>query len=68
MRKNMIAYEKQPLFSVMIADAEDHIVKQGETLYDIIGEYDTNIEDILELNPIKNPNKVKPGQKIKVKK
>ena len=67
MRKNMVSYEKQPLFSVMIADAEDHIIKEGETLYDIAGAYDTNLEDLLELNPIKNPNKVKPGQKIKVK-
>lgn len=67
MRENMIDYEKQPLFSVMIADAEDHIVKEGETLYDIAGAYDTNLEDLLELNPIKNPNNVKTGQKIKVK-
>jgi len=68
MRKNMITYEKQPLFSVIIADAEDHIVKKGETLYDIAGEYDTNLKEILELNPIRNPNNVKTGQKIKVKK
>ena len=67
MRNDMVTYEKQPLFSVMIADAEDHIIREGETLYDIVGEYDTNLEDLLELNPIKNPNKVKPGQKIKVK-
>ena len=68
MRKNMVTYEKQPLFSVIIADAEDHIVKKGETLYDIAGDYDTNLKEILELNPIRNPNNVKTGQKIKVKK
>ena len=68
MRKYMITYEKQPLFSVIIAEAENHIVKKGETLYDIAGEYDTNLKEILELNPIRNPNNVKIGQKIKVKK
>ena len=68
MRKNMITYKKQPLFSVIIAEAENHIVKKGETLYDIAGKYDTNLKEILELNPIRNPNNVKIGQKIKVKK
>lgn len=66
MRQDMINYNQKPLFSEMLADAEDYIVKEGDTIYKIAKDYDGS--DILQLNPqIKNPDKLKPGQKIKVK-
>ena len=66
MRKNMINYKREPLFSEMIADAEDYEVQEGETLYGISMDHDGI--DIIQLNPqIKNPNKLKPGQTIKVR-
>jgi membrane-bound lytic murein transglycosylase D len=44
-----------------------HIVRQGDTLWDIAKEYDgVTIDQIKKLNNLSNSNKIKPGQKIKI--
>ena len=43
-------------------------VKSGDSLSKIAKEQGKSLEDILKLNPeIKNPDRIKPGQKIKTK-
>lgn len=44
-----------------------HIVKQGESLWNISKTYGISLQDILSLNPHINPDLIYPGQKIKVK-
>ena len=44
-----------------------HIVKQGETLWDIAYEYRTNVEKLLDMNTyIKRPDSVVEGDKVRV--
>lgn len=44
-----------------------HIVRKGDTLWDIAKEYDgVTVDQIKRLNNMSNSNKIKPGQKIKV--
>jgi membrane-bound lytic murein transglycosylase D len=44
-----------------------HIVRKGDTLWDIAKEYDgVTVDKIKRLNHFKNSNKLKPGQKIKI--
>ncbi len=44
-----------------------HIVKPGDTLWDIAKEYDgVTVEQIKRLNHIRNSHHLKPGQKIKI--
>ncbi len=44
-----------------------HIVKSGDTLWDIAKEYDgVTVEQIKRLNHIRNSHRLRPGQKIKV--
>jgi len=44
-----------------------HIVRKGDTLWDIAKEYDgVTVEQIKRLNNLRNSNRIKPGQKIKI--
>jgi membrane-bound lytic murein transglycosylase D len=44
-----------------------HVVRKGDTLWDIAKEYDgVTVDQIKQLNNLRNSNKIKPGQKIKV--
>lgn len=43
-----------------------HIVKKGETLGAIARKYDTSVSAIQKLNDIKDPSKIRIGQKIKL--
>lgn len=43
-----------------------HIVKSGDTLTKIAKEYDTTIEDIVELNDIANPNLIYVGEVLRI--
>ncbi len=45
-----------------------HIVKKGDTLYSIAIKYDLTIQQLKELNNIKDPDDIKPGQKLIVSK
>lgn len=44
-----------------------HTVQKGETLSGIAGKYGTTYQEIAKLNGIANPNKIYPGQKLRVK-
>ncbi len=44
-----------------------HIVRKGDTLWDIAREYDgVTVDQIKRLNNLTNSNRIKPGQKIKI--
>ncbi|WP_020615860.1 LysM peptidoglycan-binding domain-containing protein [Paenibacillus daejeonensis] len=44
-----------------------HIVKQGDTLYQLAGKYGVTVEELLKLNPnISHPDELQVGMKIKV--
>ncbi|MEW8986862.1 MAG: L,D-transpeptidase family protein [Bacillus sp. (in: firmicutes)] len=43
-----------------------HIVKTGETLYQISRDYRTPLSEIIRANPSINPNSLYPGQQIKI--
>jgi membrane-bound lytic murein transglycosylase D len=44
-----------------------HVVRKGDTLWDIAKEYDgVTIDQIKRLNNFGNSSKIKPGQKIKI--
>jgi len=44
-----------------------HVVRKGDTLWDIAKEYDdVSVEKIKSLNNLKNSNRLQPGQKIKI--
>ena len=46
----------------------DYEVKSGDSLSKIAKQYNKSVDDIIKLNPdIKNPDRIKPGQKIKTK-
>ena len=44
----------------------NYVVKKGDTLSAIAGKYNTNYKSLAEYNNIKNPNKIYPGQIIKI--
>ena len=43
-----------------------HVVKSGENLTMIAARYGVTVKAIQELNGITNPNKIFPGQKLKI--
>ncbi len=55
------------IFSVAAHGEERvHVLKQGETIYGIGQKYHVPAEAIMELNGIKDPSRLKPGQKIRI--
>ena len=44
----------------------NYVVKKGDTLSAIAGKYNTSYKSLAEYNNIKNPNKIYPGQIIKI--
>ena len=45
-----------------------HVFKKGDTLYSLSKEYNVKLKDIIELNNIKDPMKIREGYKIIIKK
>ncbi|HAW08489.1 MAG TPA: hypothetical protein DCW42_04865 [Bacteroidetes bacterium] len=43
-----------------------YIVKSGDTLQSIAEKYDVSVQDLKEINNLENPNKLVPGQKLKI--
>ena len=41
-----------------------HIVKMGESLTEISNKYNLNLENLIEINNLKNPDSIKVGQKL----
>lgn len=76
--KGSTIHPKQKLFVYKPADKKAtasikdgkylyHVVRKGDTLWDIAKEYDgVTIDQIKSLNNLSNSNKIKPGQKIKI--
>jgi len=50
------------------AEAAYHTVAKGDTLWAISGRYGLGLEALIALNPqIKNPNLIRPGEKVRVR-
>lgn len=67
--QKLIVYKPDTKSSSSVKDGKYlyHIVRQGDTLWDIAKEYDgVTIDQIKKLNNLSNSNKIKPGQKIKI--
>lgn len=75
--KNSKIYPNQKLFVYKPASKSDasvkegkylyHIVRKGDTLWDIAKEYDgVTVDKIKSLNNFRNSNRLQPGQKIKI--
>lgn len=41
-----------------------HVVQKGESLSYIANVYQVNVQDIIDLNGLKNPNTIEPGQEL----
>jgi LysM repeat protein len=41
-----------------------HVVQKGESLNYIAGLFQVNVQDIIDLNNLKNPNNIQPGQEL----
>lgn len=53
------------LFAMLYSFGETvHVIEKGETLYSLSKRYGISLDEIMELNKIKDPTKLKLGQKI----
>ena len=60
---------KDELYKYLQTGAEEiktHIVEVGESLWTIAKIYDMNVEDLIEANPDKNPEKLQIGDEVKL--
>jgi len=67
--QNLIVYKPEEKSSSSVKDGKYlyHIVRSGDTLWDIAKEYDGVTVDIIKsLNNIRNSKRLKPGQKLKI--
>jgi len=67
--QELIVYKPEQKTSASVKDSKYlyHIVRQGDTLWDIAKEYDgVTVENIKQLNNITNSKRLKPGQKLKI--
>jgi murein DD-endopeptidase MepM/ murein hydrolase activator NlpD len=54
--------------SILCAEEKIHVVKNGDTLFSLAKQYGVAIPDILFINGIEDPGKIKAGQKIRIPK
>lgn len=54
--------------AILTASATTHKVKNGETLGSIAGKYNVTVKQIIRWNNLKNPNKLKIGQRLEIHK
>lgn len=54
--------------STVSGDVIEHTIESGEVLGNIAIKYNTSVQSILDINPGLEPTKIRPGQKILVKK
>lgn len=67
--QNLIVYKPEEKSSSSVKEGKYlyHIVRSGDTLWDIAKEYDgVTVDKIKSLNNIKNSKRLKPGQKLKI--
>jgi membrane-bound lytic murein transglycosylase D len=43
-----------------------HVVQRGETLRAIAAEYDVDLQDLIEENDLRNPDRLQPGQRLAI--
>ena len=68
-KQKLIVYKpaEKTTSSVKVGKYLYHIVRKGDTLWDIAKEYDgVTVDKIKSLNNLKNSNRLNPGQKIKI--
>lgn len=53
--------------NVQVEVKQYHTVQKGDTLYAIAKKYNTTVKQLTSLNSLKDPNKIYPGQKLRVK-
>ncbi|MEQ8155174.1 MAG: N-acetylmuramoyl-L-alanine amidase [Clostridiaceae bacterium] len=54
-------------FKINVEKVAYHVVKQGDNLWIISKLYDTTVDNLIEINRIRNPDIIYPGQKIRVR-
>lgn len=67
--QTLVVYKPEAKSKATVKDAKYmyHVVRSGDTLWDIAKEYDgVTVEKIKELNNITNTKRLKPGQKLKI--
>ena len=63
--KRVAQHKEEP--APQSAQRAAHIVKQGDTLWAIAGQYGLTLEQLLALNPgIKNPNLIRVGEEVRL--
>ena len=68
-RQSLIVYKPATKSSASVKDEKYlyHVVRSGDTLWDIAKEYDgVTVDKIKNLNNISNSKRLKPGQKLKI--
>ena len=57
------------LFTVQLSYSDvTHVLKKGETLYSLSRKYNVSVDDIMEMNRIDDPSKVRDGLELVIKK
>jgi membrane-bound lytic murein transglycosylase D len=67
--QKLIVYKPEPKTDSSVKDGKFlyHVVRKGDTLWDIAKEYDgVTVDQIKRLNNLRNSNSIRPGQKIKI--
>jgi len=68
-KQKLVVYKPESKSSSSVKEGKYlyHVVRKGDTLWDIAKEYDgITVDKIKSLNNFKNSNRLKPGQKIKI--
>ncbi len=63
---NVFSKPVKTAWTLKVVNVVQHTVKKGEDLKKIASKYGVTVEDIIASNGIKDPNSIKPGQKIKI--
>ncbi|MGQ3478001.1 5'-nucleotidase C-terminal domain-containing protein [Paenibacillus sp. TY11] len=62
--KSQTAKPQQPSASAQATNSHVYVVKSGDTLYDISRKHGTTWQQLQQLNKLKNPHRIYPGQKL----
>lgn len=68
-KQKLIVYKPEAKSNSSVKDGKYlyHVVRKGDTLWDIAKEYDgVTVDQIKRLNNLRNNNRINPGQKIKI--
>ncbi|MDQ0047197.1 2',3'-cyclic-nucleotide 2'-phosphodiesterase (5'-nucleotidase family) [Paenibacillus polymyxa] len=62
--KSQTAKPQQTSDSAQVTNSHVYVVKSGDTLYDISRKHGTTWQQLQQLNKLKNPHRIYPGQKL----